>query len=186
MKKTEFFKSIREDLYWGGRLVLRKAVKLGKTLFLFLSLTLCFCDALDMDDNDEIVEAYDPLKDFAERKPWWCGGGLQVKEYKAYTNYYANFRGGCGCGETQTSMVRLSKDNSISLEERQKDAVRRVLDKVNVYTCRSTSTLLIHYPPSFSPLSPFCVPSSTRTRVATSTPARTATKSRRHPWRPRA
>ena len=45
-----------------------------------------------MDDNDEIVEAYDPLKDFAERKPSWCGVGLQVKEYKAYTVYYANFR----------------------------------------------------------------------------------------------
>ena len=122
-----------------------------------------------MDDNDEIVGAYaryDPLKDFAKRKPWWCGGGLEVREYPAYTDYYANFHGGCGCGETQTSMVRLSKGNSISLGERQKDAVRRVLDKVSVYTCRSISTLLIHYPSSISPLSLFCVPSSTRTRGA--------------------
>ena len=93
-----------------------------------------------MDDNDKRVERYDPFKDFAERKPWWCGGELEVKEYPAYTNYYANFHGGCGCGETQTSMVRLSKDNSISLEERQKDAVQKVLGKVSVCTCRPSSS----------------------------------------------
>ena len=34
-----------------------------------------------MEDNDEIVEPYDPLEDFAESKPRWCGGGLEVEEY---------------------------------------------------------------------------------------------------------
>ena len=51
-----------------------------------------------MDDSDacEIVEEYDPVKDFAKRKPSWCGGGLVVKEYNDCTKYYANFHGGCG------------------------------------------------------------------------------------------
>ena len=45
-----------------------------------------------MDDNDacELVEGYDPLKDFAERKPSWCGGGLVVKEYNDCTKYYGD------------------------------------------------------------------------------------------------
>ena len=68
-----------------------------------------------MDDNDERVERYDPFKDFAERKPWWCGGELEVKEYTECTKYYANFRGACGCGETQTSKVTLSKSKIILL-----------------------------------------------------------------------
>ena len=49
-----------------------------------------------MDDIGDIVEEYDPLKDFAKRKPTWCGGELEVKKYSDCTKYYANFRGGCG------------------------------------------------------------------------------------------
>ena len=205
---------------------MRKPVKLGKTLFLFLSFcraklssdtcpepckqlqvgqffpargsccfnlkatshgylttlpsqrlifcTRCFCDALDMDDDDERVEPYDPFKDFAERKPWWCGGGLEVREHTnpIYTKYYANFHGGCGCGETQTSMVNLSKSEAISLEERQKDAVQKVLGKVNVFTCRPSSSLHARALRSFHgltrvqffPLSLCSLASCTRTR----------------------
>ena len=129
-----------------------------------------------MDDNDacELVEGYDPLKDFAERKPSWCGGGLVVKEYNDCTNYYANFHGGCGCGETQTSMVRLSNSNSISLEERQKDAVQKVLGKVSVYTCRPSPprpcmlalSAIVHglTRVQFFPLSLCSLASCTRTR----------------------
>ena len=77
-------------------------------------------------------EAYDPLEDFAECKPWWCSGHLRWSKSGGRTTCYVNFGETCGCGETQTAKVNLSKDEKIPLAKRQKDAVQKVLEKVNV------------------------------------------------------
>ena len=95
-------------------------------------------------------EAYDPLEDFAERKSWWCSGHLRWSKSGGRTKGYVNFGESCGCGETQTAMVNLSKDEKIPLEERQKDVVQKVLDRVNVYTCRSSPPPSPPPPPSSS------------------------------------
>ena len=76
----------------------------------------------------------DAYKNFDVMKPLWCEGSLQEKgscDGKIVT-YYVNFGSACGCGKSQTSLVKLGMRKETPLAVRQAAAAQKVLNKVSL------------------------------------------------------
>lgn len=77
----------------------------------------------------------DAYTDFDKLKPPWCKGLLRENRSGTAVYFYVNFGSACGCRETQTTKVKLSKGddtNLTNLAARQTAAAQKVLNKVGL------------------------------------------------------
>ena len=74
----------------------------------------------------------DAYTDFDKVKPPWCKGPLRENRSGTTVYFYVNFGSACGCRETQTTKVKLTRGDDTNLAARQTAAAQKVLNKVGL------------------------------------------------------